>query len=219
MSINTAPVKSYLLDLQHRLCEALSQEDAKATFHEDLWQRKEGGGGSTRVIENGNVFEKGAINISHVFGENLPPSATSNRPELTQCEFEAMGISMIFHPNNPFVPTMHTNLRLFHANTKTKGPIWWFGGGMDLTPYYGFEEDCKHWHRVIKAACDTFGKNTYKEYKKWCDEYFYLKHRQEPRGIGGIFFDDLNTGDFDKCFAFIKSVGDCIQSAYQPNLI
>jgi len=218
MSINTTPIKEYLLTLQNQLCEALSQEDGKATFHEDVWQRDEGGGGSTRIIENGDLFEKGAINFSHVFGKTLPESATASRPELTHCKFEAMGISMIFHPDNPFVPTMHANLRLFVAETKTKGTIWWFGGGLDLTPYYGFEEDCKHWHQTIKKACDTFNDNCYDEYKKWCDEYFYLKHRQEPRGIGGIFFDDVNNGDFESCFAFIKNLGDSFLEAYQPIL-
>jgi len=216
MSINSAAVKDYLIELQNRLCDTFSQEDGKATFLEDIWQRQEGGGGSTRILENGNVFEKGAVNFSHVFGSKLPISATASHPELTQSDFEAMGISMIFHPDNPHTPTMHANLRLFVAETKAKGTIWWFGGGCDLTPYYGYKEDCQHWHRTLKAACDPFGENKYKEYKKWCDEYFYLKHRQEPRGIGGIFFDDINDGSFEECFRFIKSIGDSILPAYLP---
>lgn len=216
MTLDTKPIKTYLLTLQDDLCESISACDGQSQFHEDVWQRPQGGGGSTRIISDGRVFEKGAINFSHVYGDNLPKSATAHRPELAQCEFEAMGISMIFHPFNPYVPTMHANCRLFVAHTKTKGTIWWFGGGLDLTPYYGFKEDCQHWHRTIKSACDPFGEDVYPEFKAWCDKYFFLPHRQEPRGIGGIFFDDLNRWDFDRSFEFLKHVGDCIAPAYLP---
>lgn len=214
--IDSAAVKDYLLQLQDNLCENFSAADGKATFQEDTWQRPGGGGGSTRIISDGDIFEKGAINFSHVYGENLPPSATAARPELSHCQFQAMGVSMIFHPRNPYIPTMHANCRLFVADTKTKGTVWWFGGGLDLTPYYGFVEDCQHWHQVNKAACDPFGEDVYPRFKTWCDEYFYLKHRDEPRGIGGLFFDDLNEWDFERTFAFTRRVGDAIAPAYTP---
>lgn len=210
-------VKSYLLNLQDTLCQALQEEDNK-TFLEDNWQYPQGGGGRTRVLTAGEVIEQGGVNFSHVFGEQLPPSATASRPELTGRHFQALGISLVIHPRNPYVPTTHLNLRFFSAETKGAQPIWWFGGGFDLTPYYGFVEDCVHWHQTAKAACDPFGAEVYPRYKKWCDEYFYIKHRQEPRGIGGLFFDDLNQGGFERCFAFVQSVGDHFLKAYLPIL-
>ncbi len=211
-------VKSYLLTLQDRICAAVEAEDGTAAFMEDSWQRdvSGGGGGRTRVLTNGKVFEQAGINFSHVSGGQLPLSATAHRPELAGREFEAMGVSLVIHPNNPYVPTSHANVRFFIANKSGSEPIWWFGGGFDLTPYYGNREDCKHWHQVAKAACDPFGPDVYAKYKKWCDDYFFLKHRKEPRGIGGLFFDDLNEGGFDRCFTFMKSVGDHYIEAYRP---
>lgn len=209
-------VKTYLLDLQDRICQALEQEDGGALFVEDAWTREDGGGGRTRVIENGTVIEKGGVNFSHVHGNNLPPSASAHRPELAGRSFEAMGVSLVIHPHNPYVPTSHANVRLFMAEKEGEAPIWWFGGGFDLTPFYGNEEDCIHWHRVARDACDPFGKDVYPRFKTWCDQYFHLKHRQEPRGVGGLFFDDLNQWDFDTCFAFIKAIGEAYIDAYLP---
>ena len=218
MTINT--VINYLKNLQNNICHALEQEDGKAKFITDSWEHKSGGGGITKVISNGNIIEKGGVNFSHVRGKNLPPSATKKRPELAGCEFEATGISLVIHPNNPFVPTSHMNIRFFSSNTTDNKTIWWFGGGFDLTPYYGFEEDCIHWHQTAKSACDAFGENIYSEYKKQCDNYFYIKHRNEARGIGGLFFDDINlennNWNFEKCFDFIKSVGNSYIPAYLP---
>lgn len=210
------PIKNYLLALQDNICAALSAEDGVMTFQEDNWQRAEGGGGRTRVLVNGAVFEKAGVNFSHVFGKELPKSATAQRPELVGRKFEALGVSLVIHPNNPYVPTSHANVRFFIAQKENAEPVWWFGGGFDLTPYYGFEEDCVHWHKTAKAACDPFGAQVYEKYKKWCDDYFYLKHRNEPRGIGGLFFDDVNEEGFDKSFAFMKSVGDHFIKAYLP---
>ena len=209
-------VKTYLLDLQDRICQALEQEDGGALFGEDAWTREGGGGGRTRVIENGTVIEKGGVNFSHVHGNNLPPSASAHRPELAGRSFEAMGVSLVIHPHNPYVPTSHANVRLFMAEKEGEAPIWWFGGGFDLTPFYGNEEDCIHWHRVARDACDPFGKDVYPRFKTWCDQYFHLKHRQEPRGVGGLFFDDLNQWDFETCFAFIKAIGEAYIDAYLP---
>jgi len=174
------------------------------------------GGGRTRLIENGGVFEKGGVNFSHVKGSQLPKSATDARLELIGCSFEAMGVSLVMHPENPFVPTTHLNVRCFVAKKADGEMVWWFGGGYDLTPYYGFEEDCCHWHQTAKAACDPFGETVYPRFKKWCDDYFFLKHRGEPRGIGGLFFDDINEWDFETCFAFLKSIGDSFLKAYVP---
>lgn len=216
MNPNIESIKQYLLNLQDDVCNQLEAIDGQAKFHQDIWDRPSGGGGRTRVIENGNVIEKGGVNFSHVFGENLPASATASRPELAGRTFQALGISLVIHPNNPFIPTAHANVRFFIAEKPGADPIWWFGGGFDLTPYYGFDEDCKHWHQTAKQACDPFGAEVYPEYKKWCDDYFYLKHRNEPRGIGGLFFDDLNQWSFDKSFAFIQSVGDHFIKAYLP---
>jgi coproporphyrinogen III oxidase len=216
MTIDIAAAKTYFTQLQDELCQAIATEDGAATFSRDTWQRPAGGGGVTAIISEGQVFEKGAINFSLVNGDNLPASASAHRPELAASSFQALGISMIFHPRNPYVPTMHANCRLFVADTKQHGQVWWFGGGMDLTPYYGFREDCKHWHQVIQTACQTHGEDLYPRFKTWCDEYFYLKHRQEARGIGGIFFDDFNPWEYNRCFEFVKAIGNAILPAYQP---
>lgn len=211
-------VKTYLLSLQDNICQALEAEDGKATFIEDIWDRGEGvkGGGRTRVLTDGAVFEQGGVNYSHVHGNKLPPSATAHRPELAGRNFQAVGVSLVIHPKNPYVPTSHANVRFFIAEKEGEEPIWWFGGGFDLTPYYGFEEDAKAWHQTAKDACDPFGDDVYDKYKTWCDEYFFLKHRNEPRGVGGLFFDDLNEGNFEECFKFMQSVGDHYVKAYQP---
>jgi coproporphyrinogen III oxidase len=216
MTIDTERVKHYLLDLQDRICQSLEQEDAAATFVEEQWQREQGGGGRSRVIAGGKVFEKGGVNFSHVYGTTLPASATQARPELAGRGFQAMGVSLVMHPENPYIPTSHANVRLFIAEQSGQEPVWWFGGGYDLTPYYAFEEDCRHWHQTARAACEPFGEEVYARYKQWCDEYFYLPHRNEPRGIGGLFFDDLNEGGFERCFNFIRAVGDSYLDAYRP---
>ena len=209
-------VKAYLLELQDQICKSLEQEDGEARFIEDAWDRKEGGGGRTRVLTNGKVFEQAGVNFSHVYGNKLPPSATAQRPELAGRDFQAVGVSLVIHPHNPYIPTSHANVRFFIAEKPGEDPVWWFGGGFDLTPYYPFEEDVIHWHQVSKAACDPFGEDVYPKYKKWCDEYFFLKHRNETRGVGGLFFDDLNEWGFEKSFEFMQSVGDHFIKAYQP---
>ena len=209
-------VKSYLLGLQDSICEALGEEDGKASFSVEEWQRPEGGGGRSRVLTDGAVFEKAGVNFSHVMGEGLPPSATASRPELAGRSYQAMGVSLVIHPHNPYVPTSHANVRLFVAEKTGEEPVWWFGGGYDLTPYYGNREDCRSWHQVAADACAPFGEDVYPRYKRWCDEYFYLKHRDEPRGIGGLFYDDLNSWDFETCFAFMRAVGDSYVRAYLP---
>jgi coproporphyrinogen III oxidase len=209
-------VKTYLLDLQDRICRAVETEDGSARFREDLWERAEGGGGRSRVFVDGTVFEQAGVNFSHVFGKNLPASATAHRPELAGRGFQAMGVSLVIHPRNPYVPTSHCNVRFLIAEKSGAEPIWWFGGGFDLTPYYGFDEDCQHWHRTAKAACDPSGADYYPRFKKWCDDYFFNKHRNEPRGIGGLFFDDLNEKNFAHCFGLMRSVGDYFLPAYQP---
>ncbi|MFI3218352.1 MAG: oxygen-dependent coproporphyrinogen oxidase [Methylococcales bacterium] len=211
-----ARVKNYLLDLQDRICKALEDVEPKARFIEDKWQRTDGGGGRTRVLSNGDVFEQGGVNFSHVTGFKLPPSATAKRPELTNRQFQAMGVSLVIHPKNPYVPTSHANVRFLIAEEKGEASVWWFGGGFDLTPYYPFKEDVIHWHENALAACQPFGKHLYPNYKKWCDDYFYLPHRDETRGVGGLFFDDLNEGDFEHCFAFMRSVGDHYITGYLP---
>ena len=213
---DVSAVKNYLLGLQQRICNELEQEDGVGRFAVDEWERAEGGGGRTRVMSDGAVFEQAGVGFSHVHGSNLPASATAHRPELAGRRFEAMGVSLVIHPHNPYVPTSHANVRFFIAEKPGTEPIWWFGGGFDLTPYYGFEEDAVHWHRTAKQACDSFGADMYPRLKKWCDEYFFLKHRNEPRGIGGLFFDDMNDGGFNRCFAFLRSVGDHYLSAYRP---
>ncbi len=211
-------VKSYLLDLQDRICAGIEAEDGQARFFEDNWSRETGlgGGGRTRVLTHGQTFEQAGINFSHVSGGQLPASATAHRPELAGRDFEAMGVSLVIHPNNPYVPTSHANVRFFIARKEGEAPIWWFGGGFDLTPYYGNKQDCKAWHQTAKQACDPFGPTLYPQLKAWCDDYFYLKHRGEPRGIGGLFFDDLNEGGFDRCFNIMKSIGDHYIEAYRP---
>ncbi|MEP3563784.1 MAG: oxygen-dependent coproporphyrinogen oxidase [Marinobacter sp.] len=209
-------VKAYLLGLQDRICQRLEALDGQASFIEDSWDRPEGGGGISRVISDGKVFEKGGVNFSHVMGDTMPPSATAHRPHLAGAPWQAMGVSLVMHPENPYVPTSHANVRFFIATPKDGAPVYWFGGGYDLTPYYGFDEDCVHWHRTARSACEPFGENVYDRFKHWCDEYFYLKHRDEPRGVGGLFFDDHNTGDFERDFAFMQSVGDSYIEAYEP---
>ena len=209
-------VKQYLLDLQDRICGEFEVEDAAAGFREDAWERPGGGGGRTRVMREGAVFEQGGINYSHVFGEKLPPAATTSRPELAGRGFQALGVSLVMHPRNPYVPTSHANVRFFIAERPGADPVWWFGGGFDLTPYYGFEEDVVHWHNTARDACALFGDDVYPGLKRWCDDYFFLKHRSEPRGVGGLFFDDLNEWGFQRSFAFMRSVGDHYLPAYLP---
>jgi len=213
---NIQAVKDYLLSLQDTICSQLESIDGQATFMQESWLREEGGGGRSRVLTNGAVFEQGGVNFSHVFGDNMPASATAHRPELAGRTFQALGVSLVIHPHNPYVPTSHANVRFFIAEKEGADPIWWFGGGFDLTPYYGNDEDCIWWHQTAKAACDPFGDQVYNDYKRWCDEYFYLKHRDEPRGIGGLFFDDLNQWGFERSFAFMQSVGSAYTQAYCP---
>lgn len=211
-----AAVKAYLLDLQDRICNALAAEDGGAQFVEDNWTRAEGGGGRSRVLANGAVVEKGGVNFSHVYGTQMPASATAHRPELAGRAFEAMGVSLVIHPHNPYVPTSHANVRFFIAEKEGAAPVWWFGGGYDLTPYYGNEADVVHWHQTAKNACDPLGEHLYPRFKKWCDDYFYLKHRDEARGVGGLFFDDYNAESFEHSFALMQAVGDSYVPAYQP---
>ena len=210
-------VQDYLADLQQWIVGKLEAEDG-GKFRRDEWQRPEGGGGTSCLIEDGELFERGGVNFSHVKGEALPPSASASRPELAGRSFEAMGVSVVMHPRNPYLPTTHMNVRFFMAGKPDAEPVWWFGGGMDLTPYYGFEEDAIHFHRTCRAAVEPFGADLHPKLKQWCDNYFHLKHRNEPRGIGGIFFDDLSQPDFDTCFALLRSVGDHFIDAYVPIL-
>lgn len=214
--MDISAVKNYLLALQDDICEQLAAEDGGATFTEENWDREQGGGGRTRVLADGAVIEKGGVNFSHVFGDQLPASATANRPELAGRSFQAMGVSLVIHPKNPYVPTSHANVRFFVAEKEGEEPVWWFGGGFDLTPYYGFEEDVQFWHQTAKDACLPFGEGVYEKYKNWCDDYFHLKHRNEPRGVGGLFFDDLNEGGFEESFKFMQAVGDHYVKAYRP---
>ncbi|MFT5483747.1 MAG: coproporphyrinogen III oxidase [Halieaceae bacterium] len=209
-------VKTYLLQLQQNICDALAGEDGGDGFVEDRWVRDGGGGGRTCVLAGGPLIEKGGVNFSHVSGAEMPASATAARPELAGSSFQAMGVSLVIHPNNPYVPTSHANVRFFVAEKPDGSSVWWFGGGYDLTPYYGFLEDCVHWHSEARRACEPFGPQVYPRYKKWCDEYFYLRHRSEQRGIGGLFFDDVNDGGFSSDFAFMRAVGDSYLSAYLP---
>lgn len=213
---NPERVRDYLLGLQDHICTAIEQSDGSGRFREDRWNRPEGGGGCSRVMEEGDVFEKAGINFSDVEGSGLPPSATAARPQLAGAPFRAMGVSLVFHPNNPHVPTTHMNVRYFQANPPEGDPVWWFGGGFDLTPYYGYEEDAIHWHSTARAACQPFGEHLYPSFKKACDNYFYLDHRKEARGIGGIFFDDYTESGFESAFALLKSVGDHFTQAYLP---
>ena len=209
-------VKNYLLGLQESICTALASEDGRADFMVDRWDRDSGGGGITRVLTDGAVFEQAGVNFSHVFGTNLPPSATAARPELAGRSFQAVGVSLVLHPHNPYVPTSHANVRFFIAEKPGAEPVWWFGGGFDLTPYYAQHQDIIHWHRVARAACQPFGEDVYPRFKQWCDEYFFLQHRHEPRGVGGLFFDDLNEWGFARTFEFMRSVGDHYIEAYRP---
>lgn len=211
-----ALIKEYLLNLQDCICHSMEAEDEKAKFIEDQWHHAEGGGGRSRVLTSDHVIEKAGVNFSHVYGKSLPQAATNKRPEFADSSFQALGVSTVIHPLNPYVPTSHFNVRFISVEKPGRPPIWWFGGGFDLTPYYGFSEDCEHWHRTAKQACEPFGEELYPKYKTWADTYFYLKHRHEPRGIGGLFFDDLNHWEFDRCFAFMRSVGDHYMKAYQP---
>lgn len=221
-------IKHYLLELQDRICAGLEAEDGAARFREDVWQRAEvgqpaeagqpgpGGGGRTRILADGAVFEKGGVAFSHVHGTRLPPSATAHRPGLAGQPWQALGVSLVIHPRNPYVPTSHANVRFFVAGAGGPSPVWWFGGGFDLTPYYGFEEDAVHWHRTARAAVAPFGDGLYPRLKRACDEYFFLKHRGEPRGIGGLFFDDFSELGFERSFALMRSVGDHYLPAYRP---
>ncbi|GHY54729.1 oxygen-dependent coproporphyrinogen oxidase [Vibrio cholerae] len=218
--VDKQAVKHFLLQLQDKICQQLEATDGQAQFIEDAWQRepgeKLGGGGRTRVMREGAVFEQGGVNFSHVFGEQMPASATAHRPELAGRRFEAMGVSLVMHPKNPYVPTSHANVRFFIAEKEGEAPIWWFGGGFDLTPFYPFVEDGQHWHQTAKQLCAPFGAEIYNEHKAWCDRYFYLPHRNETRGIGGLFFDDLNEWPFEQCFAYMQAVGEGYTQAYVP---
>ena len=209
-------MREYLLVLQDIICNAIEDIDSSVKFTEDNWLRPDGGGGRSRVLRQGGVFEQAGINFSHVHGNRLPPSATALRPELTGRGFQAMGVSLVLHPLNPYVPTSHMNVRFFVAEHDAGDPVWWFGGGFDLTPYYGFEEDAIHWHNVARTACKDFGDDVYHRFKQWCDDYFYIQHRREARGIGGLFFDDLHEWGFERCFRFMRSVGDHYLPAYVP---
>lgn len=224
MSILVSEVKNYLLELQKRLCLGFSEIDGEKSFQQQTWSRdsiqaSKGimGSGITCILEKGAVFEKVGVNFSHVSGLSLPPAARALREVMDEdIPFEALGVSIVSHPDNPYVPTSHANVRFFMMGDPDDNPVWWFGGGYDLTPYYGFEEDCRHWHRTAKSACDPFGVEVYSELKKWCDDYFYLKHRNEPRGIGGLFFDDWNRSSFESSFDFMKSIGNSYADAYWP---
>lgn len=216
-SADASAVKSYLNELQDRITAAVEKADS-ATFRRDAWERPEGGGGESRVLCDGAVFERAGVSVSHVFGEKMPPSASNQRLEIAGAPFEAMGLSLVFHPRNPHVPTTHCNVRFLVARPAGGAELWWFGGGFDLTPYYPYDEDVLHWHRTARAACQPFGADLYGKYKSWCDRYFFLPHRNETRGVGGLFFDDLNEGGFEQCFAFQRSVGDHFLPAYAPIL-
>lgn len=214
--VDVDAVEHHLRALQDRLCAGLAALDGRAGFREDGWQRPGGGGGLTRVLAGGRVFEQAGVNFSRIEGAALPPAATARRPELAGCAFTATGVSLVVHPLNPYVPTSHANVRCFVATRPGAQPVWWFGGGYDLTPYYGFREDCEHWHRCARSACEPFGAEVYPRFKRWCDEYFHLKHRGESRGIGGLFFDDLDDWGFARCFEFLRAVGDSYLDAYAP---
>jgi coproporphyrinogen III oxidase len=216
MSAALPRVEVFLRELQERLCAALEKVNGDARFAEDTWTRPEGGGGRTRVLKDGAVFEQGGVNYSLVEGDRLPPAATAQRPELAGCAWTALGVSLVLHPRNPYVPTTHLNVRYFEARKPDAEPVWWFGGGFDLTPYYPFEEDVVHWHTAARDLCTPFGATVYAKYKRWCDEYFFLKHRNETRGVGGLFFDDLNSWGFERCFAFQQAVGNGFLDAYLP---
>ncbi len=215
-SVDADAVRSFLLALQNSICAGLEAIDGRSRFHEDAWQRERGGSGISRVISEGAVFEKGGVNFSHVYGDSLPPSASATRPEMAGRSFQAMGVSLVIHPGNPFVPTSHANFRFFIAEKPGETPVWWFGGGYDLTPYYGYEDDCRHWHQTAWKACEKAGPELYPRFKKACDEYFYLPHRKEPRGIGGLFFDDFNELGFERSFAMVRDIANSYLDAYIP---
>lgn len=216
MSQHYQAVHAYLKQLQNQICAELERLDGNATFQRDSWVRPEGGGGESRVLTDGAVFEQAGVNFSEVAGDKLPPSATAHRPELAGRAWRAMGVSLVIHPRNPYIPTSHANVRFFIAEKEGEESVWWFGGGFDLTPFYPFDEDVKHWHQVANDLCQPFGEQAYPKYKAWCDEYFFLKHRDETRGVGGLFFDDLNEGGFDHSFAFMQAVGNGFIPAYAP---
>ncbi|MGF1871011.1 oxygen-dependent coproporphyrinogen oxidase [Photobacterium indicum] len=209
-------VKAFLLSLQDQICQSLESQDKGAVFEQDEWQREQGGGGRSRVLRQGSVFEQAGVNFSHVFGTKMPASATAHRPELAGRSFEAMGVSLVIHPNSPYIPTSHANVRFFIAEKEGEAPVWWFGGGFDLTPFYPFEEDCQHWHNTAKHLCAPFGDDIYDQHKAWCDKYFFLPHRNETRGVGGLFFDDLNEWGFEQSFAYTQAVGNGFIDGYLP---
>ncbi len=213
---NAATVRGWLIGLQDRLCAELARADGGQAFAEDRWERPGGGGGRSRVLKQGALFEQGGVNFSEVHGAALPPSASAHRPELAGAPWSAFGVSLVLHPRNPYVPTTHMNVRYFEARPEGRAPVWWFGGGFDLTPFYPFDEDIAHWHRTARDACAPFGEGVYADHKRWCDAYFFLKHRNEARGVGGLFFDDLNEPDFDACFAYTQAVGTAFLAAYLP---
>ena len=214
--VDQAAVETYLRGLQDRICRALEAEDGRGRFQEDVWERPGGGGGRSRVMKAGALFEQGGVGFSHVHGDELPPSATAARPDLAGRSFDAMGVSLVLHPESPHVPTSHANVRFFVARKPGEAPVWWFGGGFDLTPYYPRQEDTLHWHRVARDACQPFGDDLYPRFKRWCDEYFFLPHRGETRGVGGLFFDDLSAWGFERTFEFLRAVGDAYLEAYLP---
>ncbi len=215
-TINPEKVDRMLRQLQQHICESLEAFEPTARFESDVWEREQGGGGDSRVLAGGDVFEKAGVLFSNIRGDSMPASATQRNASLAGRSFQAMGVSLVIHPRNPMVPTSHANVRFFIADNGVDEPIWWFGGGFDLTPYYGFDDDAIHWHQVAHTACEPLGDGTYEKYKKWCDDYFYLKHRDEQRGIGGLFFDDLNSPDFQTCLDFIQRVGEHYVLAYTP---
>ena len=214
--VDIQAVEKYLRALQMRICSSLEDLDGRNKFRHDHWDRPGGGGGESRILKGGAIFEQAGVGFSHVFGDEMPPSATGRRPELAGKRFQAMGVSLVLHPENPYVPTTHANFRFFSTNANDGEVVWWFGGGFDLTPYYPFHDDVLHWHRTARSACEPFGDDVYDRYKKWCDDYFFLKHRDETRGVGGLFFDDLNQPDFDSSFEFTRAVGDHFLPAYLP---
>ncbi|NUR22055.1 oxygen-dependent coproporphyrinogen oxidase [Frateuria sp.] len=216
MSQQADQAETFLRELQDRICRTLETLDGGARFVEDRWTREAGGGGRTRVLRDGALFEQAGVNFSRVSGHTLPPSATAHRPELAGGSFIATGVSLVLHPKNPYVPATHANVRYFEASKEGVEPVWWFGGGFDLTPFYAFDEDVRHWHTVARDLCAPYGADVYPRYKRWCDEYFYLKHRDETRGIGGLFYDDLNEGGFERCFAFTRDVAQGFLDAYLP---
>lgn len=215
-TVDSEAVREYLRGLQEHLCTSLASLDGKQTFDIDAWKREEGGGGITRTFADGAVFEKAGVGFSEVSGKTLPPSASAQRPELAGRSWHAMGVSLVMHPLNPHVPTSHANVRFFRADKPGEASVWWFGGGFDLTPYYGYQEDCQHWHQVAANACAPYGDTLYEDFKAWCDRYFFIKHRNENRGIGGLFFDDFTGNGFEHAFSFMQSIGNSFLPAYTP---